>query len=251
MPFGTGGPAQKTGIYESADGSLRIRFDAVQRGNRVIEQTDLERGLLAFDADRIIFVAFVQRGDLNPTRCLRFVQVKRGTITLTDRVRVRQLGINQPNPLRADWGIDDIGGDGQLNTRNRRDGSVSASTCDRPSSNGAFPYEISADYNVEFILYVVNCCARQPNEERRAGQKKKKGAASANRPQVMFALPWSIKIHGRVPFGGQPAEASYAQVMSDVQVAPPDGTLVPVIPAVVRPPICRPIRPRTGDSTCV
>lgn len=249
--FGEGGPDQKTGVYESSDGSLRIRFDGVQRDNRRIKQRDLERGFFAFDADRILFIVFIEKGDLNPTQCIRFVQVKRGSITLKDNVRVRQLGQNQPNPLTPNWTIDDVGGDGQLNSANRRDGSVSTSTCDRPSSNGVYPYQVSVNYDVEFILYVVNCCVPTLRQEQGVKEKKKEPVAAPNAVrQVLFALPWSIEIVGRVPFGGQPAQASYRQKMSDVLVAPPDTSLTPVIPEVLGDRICRPINLRTGPSTC-
>jgi hypothetical protein len=246
MPFGNGGPAQKTGVYHSSDGSLRVRFDALQRGNRRILAADLRGGFLSFDADRMLFIAFVEQGSLDPTQCLRFVQVKRGTITLKDRTRVRQLAVNQPNPLTPNWTIDDIGGDGQLNSANRRDGLVSTSTCDRPSSEGIYPYEVSMNYDVEFILYVVNCCV--PRAEKRVQRKGAANAATGR--QILFALPWSIQIRGRVAFGGQAAMASYDQEMGDVQVAAPEQSLAPVIPAVADARICRPIRLRTGRSTC-
>ena len=54
--FGTGGPDQATGVYVNSDASLRIRFDALQRGNRRIKRRDLQRGFLAFDADRMLFI---------------------------------------------------------------------------------------------------------------------------------------------------------------------------------------------------
>lgn len=250
MPFGTGGPDQKTATYQSADGSLRIRFDALQRDNRRIVEQDLKTGFFGFDADRILFIVFIEQGDLDPTRCIRFVQVKRGTIELRDNVRIRRLATNQVNPLTEAWAIDDVGGDGQLNTPNRRDGLVSTSTCDRPSSNGIFPYQVSCDYDVEFILYVVNCCVPGPEKEQRPPKKKKAAKNAAAGRQVLFALPWSIRVQGRVPFGGQPAMASYVQRMGDAQAAAPDQSLAPVIPDVVADRICRPITPQTGKSTC-
>lgn len=245
----TGGPEQRTGHYRSADGTLHIRFDALMRSDRQIERRDLETGILSFRADHMLFVVFVEEGDLNPTRCIRFVQVKRGHVRLRDRARVREPARTGRNALLETWSIDDVDGDRQLGSSRRRDGQVSTSTCDTPSTEQPQPYQVSVDYHVDFILYVVNCCTRFEIRTEQRGQKKPKKLPTV--AQVLFAVPWSLDIQGAVPFGGNPARASFRQTLEDVEVAPPDGSLTPVLEDVRSDPrICQRIRLRQGPSPC-
>ncbi len=253
--FGQGGPDQETGIYTSGDGSLQIRFDTLQRKNRKISPRDLKRGFLSFRADRMLFIVFKEKGELNVTDCIRFVQTKRGKIVAKDRdLKPRLLGVRQRNPLSENWTIDDVDGDRQLGTTRRRDGVLSTSTCDTPGTRRPLRYLANISYRVEFMLYVVNCCGPPAKEEKpRKGKKKKKdgnGDAAPTR-QILFAQPWEIEIFGQVRTGILQARARYSQKLGTVEVAPPDGSLTPVVPSILTDArICRPIRLRRGDSPC-
>lgn len=246
-----GGPDQETGVYHNSDGSLEIRFDALQRDNRRIRRRELEHGVLSFRADQMLFIVFIEKGDLNPTECIRFVQVKRGRIVARDKdLKPRSLGTGQNNPLTEDWAIDDVDGDGQLGTSRRRDGQVSTSTCDTPQSQQPIPYAVNVNYHVEFILYVVNCCG-PPVEEGREKRKKGKKKEPARQRQVLFALPWQIDVLGQVRIGRFQARARYTQQMGSVEVAPPDRSLTPVVPEILTASrVCRPIRLSRGPSPC-
>jgi hypothetical protein len=241
------GPDRKSGIYTNSDGSLRIRFVAVQKSNLNIDRRELESGRLRFSADQMLFVVLVERGNLNPTRCIRFVQVKRGFIRLyRNNGGFEDVGPSlRKNKLFETWTIDDSSEprDLQLGTKRRRDGLVTTSTCDTPgvTREQTLRFQWRVEYSVEFILYIVSCCC---------GTVEGEESDAASGMQILFALPWEVKIQGSRPIAGRTIEPRYRQRMGEVVVAPPDHSLIPVINDVVSPEVCKKIRLEKGGSPC-